>query len=80
MGKFKRFSGFYKGFAYKSPQNGQICLFWHKIFTNVVMKNQFYQPDGAETGLNMSQSIPNIKINHQKHILDLYKWHKDHLR
>ena len=28
----------------------------------------------------MSQSVPNIKINHQKHISNLYKWHKDHLR
>ena len=28
----------------------------------------------------MSQSVPNIKINHQKHISNLYKRHKDHLR
>ena len=28
----------------------------------------------------MSQSVPGIKINHQKHISNLYKRHKDHLR
>ena len=44
------------------------------------MKNRSSQPNGVENGLNMSQSVPNIKINHRKHILELYKWHKDHLQ
>ena len=39
------------------------------------MKNRSSQPNGVDNGLNMSQSVPNIKINHQKQILDLYKWH-----
>ena len=36
----------------------------------MAMKNQSYQPNGVENGSNMSQSVPNIKINHRKHILE----------
>ena len=43
------------------------------------MKNQFLQPKGVKNVSNMSQPIRHIIINDQKHILDLYKWHKDHL-
>ena len=56
-----------------------MCSFSHKIFTNLPMKNRFSQLNDVENGSNMSQSFSNIKINHQKHILDLCKWHKDHL-
>ena len=45
----------------------------------MVMKNWSSRSNGVDNGLNMSQSVPNIKINHQKQILDLYKWHKNHL-
>ena len=53
-----------------------MCWFWHKIFTNMPMKNQFSQPNGVENGSNMSESVPNMKINYQKHILDLYEFSK----
>ena len=39
----------------------------------MAMKNRSSQPNGVENGLNMPQSVPNIKINHLKHILELYK-------
>ena len=42
------------------------------------MKNRFSQTNDVENGSNVSQSVSNIEINHQKHILDLYKWRKDH--
>eukprot|EP00493_Phyllostaurus_siculus_P022530 UN22863 len=32
------------------------------------MKSRSSHPNGVESGLNMSQSFPNIKFNHQKHI------------
>ena len=80
MLRFERFQAFYKGIAYKRLTNAQICSFWHRIFTSMAMKNRSSQPNGVENGLNMSQSVPNIKINHRKHILELYKWHKDHLQ
>ena len=44
------------------------------------MKNRSSQPNGVENGLNMSQSVSNIKINNRKHILELYGWHKDPLQ
>ena len=78
MSRFERLWSFYKQFPYKSLINAQICSFLHKIFTNLPMKNRFSQTNDVENGSNMSQSVSNIKINHQKHILDLYKWHKDH--
>ena len=40
------------------------------------MKSQFLQPNDAEDVWNMSQSILNIIINDQKHILDFYSSHK----
>ena len=43
------------------------------------MKNQFSQPNDVDNVLNMSQSVQNININDQKHILDLYKSYKGSL-
>ena len=40
-------------------------------------KNWFSQSNGVENGSNISQSVPDININYQKHILGLYKWRKD---
>ena len=40
------------------------------------MKNQFLRPNGVENVSNMSQSVWNIIIDDQKHILDLRKSHK----
>ena len=37
------------------------------------MKKRSSQPNGVENGLNMSQLVPNIKVNHQKYILELYR-------
>ena len=47
---------------------------------NQAMKNQFLQPKCVENVSNMSQPIRNIIINDQKHILDLIKSHKSHLK
>ena len=44
------------------------------------MKNQFLRPNGVENVSNMSQSVWNIIIDHQKHILDLRKSHKGRLK
>ena len=40
-------------------------------------KNRSSQPNDVENSLNMSQSVPSIKINHRKHILELYKQRDD---
>ena len=79
VSRFERLWGFYKQFPYKSLTNAQLCTIWHTIYINMTMKNRSSQPNGVENGSNMSQSVPNIKINYQKHILDIYNWHKDHL-
>ena len=44
------------------------------------MKNQFVRPNGVENVSNMSQSVRNIVIDDQKHILDLNKSHKGLLK
>ena len=44
------------------------------------MKNQFLRPNGVENVSNMSQSVWNIIIDDQKHILDLRKSHKGRLK
>ena len=40
------------------------------------MKSEFWQPKDVENVSNMPQSIWNIIINDQKHILDVYSTHK----
>ena len=69
----------HKGIAYKSLTNAQICSFWQRIFTNMAMQTQSSQLIGVENDSNMSKSVWSMIINHQKHNLDLYTWHKDHL-
>ena len=49
------------------------------MLINLAMKNQFSRPNGVEHVSNMSQSLQNIKINDQKHILNLNKTHKGRL-
>ena len=44
------------------------------------MKNRSSQPNGVENGSNTSQLVPNIEINDQKQVFDLYKGHKNHLK
>ena len=44
------------------------------------MQNQFLRPNDVENVSNMSQSVWNIIIDDQKHILDLIKSHKGHLK
>ena len=44
------------------------------------MKNQFLRPNDVENVSNMSQSVWNIMIDDQKHILDLKKSHKGRLK
>ena len=46
----------------------------------MTMKNRSSQPNGVENGSNMSQSVPNIKINHQNHILDLNNVYRGRLK
>ena len=43
------------------------------------MENQFLRPNGIENVSNMSQSVWNIIIDDQKHILDLKKSYKGRL-
>ena len=44
------------------------------------MKDQFLRPNGVKNVSNMSQSVWNIIIDDKKHILDLIKSHKGHLK
>ena len=47
---------------------------------NQAMKNQFLRPNGVENVSNMSQSVWNIIIDDQKHILDFKKSHTGRLQ
>ena len=47
---------------------------------NHAMKNQFLRPNGVENVSNMSQSVWEIIIHDQKHILYLNKSHKGRLK
>ena len=66
-----------KEIAYKSRKNCKIRHFFSK---NQAMKNQFLRPNGVKNVSNMSQSVWNIIIYDQKHILDLRKWCKSRLK
>ena len=46
----------------------------------LAMENQLLGPNGFENVSNMSQSVRNIIVDDQKHILDLNKSHKGLLK
>ena len=78
--KFPFVKAIVKEIAYKSLKNGkkrQNPPFFSK---NQAVKNQFLRPNGIENASNMSQSVWNIIIDDQKHILDLIKSHKGRLK
>ena len=66
-----------KEIAYQSLKSGEIRHFFSK---NQAMKNQFLRPNGVKIVSKKSQSVWNIIIDDQKHILDLIKSHKGHLK
>ena len=71
--KFLSVKAVVKENAHKSLTNFKISSFWSK---NHATKNPFLRPNGVENVSNMSQSVWNIIIDDQKHILELSMSHK----